>query len=418
MTDEIRWLRFLCGETSFLLVLQLVLAFSTKSLTLIADAPHAAVDCLTYTFNYLVEGAKVKSQTYIYVCGKPLLPWKVDIGASIFCVLVQVLVTAFIISEAVEELQDPEAVPESIDMFQLRGSVLLFFALISTGGNIIVLLMRRKLKPKRKGKGNSSEQQVPGPQGLGNASWNCKGCDQSNGIDSLQFCPPCGQGFNPFANLENANLSSQDSNQGECLDSQGDEDQMDFSSLLHSVVHPGCDGNHGCSKRPIELLHTVVHPGCDGNHGSSSCAPSNNAVKDSAASGNNLNLNVDSALLHLTSDILRSIVIFIVAVMIKCNVVRSARKADAVCALLVAGFILMGSLAIFQKAFSVFGCRCLGGGHMYTAFIEEDLEAQQLSNELEVQVIGDPQKVFIEEEEEVQQPSNGPEVQIIGDSRV
>lgn len=399
MADEIRWLSFLCGITSSLLVLQLILGVATRSLTLIADTPHAAVDCLTYAFQYWIECAKVKSQTCIHVCGKPVLPWKVDIGASVISVLVQACVTAFIIVEAVDELQDPEAVPESIDVYQFRGSVLLFFAVVSTVSNIMVLLMRTMLKPKKKQKGDSDKQQSEqeielqnlsepcestSHQCTGKANWNYCGHDHSHSMDSMQFCAPCGTGSKVFfANLDNTNFSGQGSQGRQCesygdqhgcshsydqetdspplrvfIDNEGHEDQMNWQDLLHNVVHPGCDGNHGA------FSHGHSH----GN--------SQDADTERSASSGDLNLNAASATLHLVSDIFRSIVIFIVAVMIKCNIVHSARKADAICALLVAGFILMGALALFRKAFSVFGCRCLGGGHMYKAFIEVDAEAQ------------------------------------------
>jgi len=62
-------------------------------------------------------------------------------------------------------------------------------------------------------------------------------------------------------------------------------------------------------------------------------------------------------MLHLMSDIFRGITIFVVAILIKLGVVRSSIRADGVCALLVAGFIIMGALALFHKVFSV--CRAV-----------------------------------------------------------
>eukprot|EP00746_Dinoflagellata_sp_MGD_P124002 gnl/MRDRNA2_/MRDRNA2_58607_c0_seq1.p1 gnl/MRDRNA2_/MRDRNA2_58607_c0~~gnl/MRDRNA2_/MRDRNA2_58607_c0_seq1.p1 ORF type:complete len:494 (-),score=76.44 gnl/MRDRNA2_/MRDRNA2_58607_c0_seq1:747-2228(-) len=462
--DEIKWVRFLFFETLLLFFVQVILGFAYHSLTLLADAPHAAVDCLTYGFNFWVERTKArsekKSKTYIYVCSKPVAPWKVDAGASAISVSGLILATAFVVFEAVEELKDPEAIPEAIQVYQLRGSILLLFAILSTVGNIVVLAMRMRLKPtQRHSRGGSSQDvscdsrsqnhgeedsQERKPHEVSRDDNECRNNDL-DGQCSIPAGYPAGNPDDPEGIIcgqcdclgsdddlpENSSFS-QNENPVYDSGSQSNHDKysdnrhrsqehavMSLKDLMHSLVHPGCDGNHGslcqsgcsqgrslgapddskvsnqcdhlnrspkqCEAHWAGVLHGLVHPGCDGNH-SFSCGHDRSHSKPNPSHGT-VNLNVDSALLHLWSDIFRGVAIFIVAVLIKCSLVKSARKADAVCALLVAGFILLGTLALFQKAFSVFGCSCLGGGHRYKAFFEDgdEIESAVETNQKEVQ---------------------------------
>merc|ERR1740123_526564 len=61
------------------------------------------------------------------------------------------------------------------------------------------------------------------------------------------------------------------------------------------------------------------------------------------------NLNVSSAMLHLVADVLRGVTILISAIVIEFFDVSDPGKADAVCALFVAGFILIGAVALFKR---------------------------------------------------------------------
>jgi len=67
---------------------------------------------------------------------------------------------------------------------------------------------------------------------------------------------------------------------------------------------------------------------------------------------NSSNLNLSAAMLHLIADVVRGITILVSAIVIEAGVARDAGKVDAVCALLVAGFIFVGAAAIFQRLFS------------------------------------------------------------------
>merc|ERR1712232_329663 len=76
-------------------------------------------------------------------------------------------------------------------------------------------------------------------------------------------------------------------------------------------------------------LHELLHPGCvHKDHVGA-------AHNDVASKGHTHSLNTSSAMLHLISDVLRGLTIFIVALLMKCHMVTNALRADAVCALLV-----------------------------------------------------------------------------------
>lgn len=94
------------------------------------------------------------------------------------------------------------------------------------------------------------------------------------------------------------------------------------------------------------MLHMLVHPGCtDSAHASEGGDP--NLDGQGTQSGGNLNLS--AAMLHLVADVVRGITILISAIIIQAGVASDAGKVDAVCALLVAVFIFIGAIAIFQR---------------------------------------------------------------------
>merc|ERR1719468_15124 len=94
------------------------------------------------------------------------------------------------------------------------------------------------------------------------------------------------------------------------------------------------------------FLHRLVHPGCTANHSSADRME----VRSSRA-----NLNLDSALLHLMADVMRSACILVTAVLIEVGFVADAGRADAICALLVAVFVAIGSVALLSRVCPVLG---------------------------------------------------------------
>mmetsp|Transcript_2195 Transcript_2195/g.4406 ORF Transcript_2195/g.4406 Transcript_2195/m.4406 type:complete len:186 (-) Transcript_2195:78-635(-) len=106
-----------------------------------------------------------------------------------------------------------------------------------------------------------------------------------------------------------------------------------------------CEGGTCCNEVPPgglgggnwPTLHEILHPGCvqGGNGTSKSCHMHS--------------LNTSSAMLHLLSDILRGITLFAVALLLKLHLVSDAERADAWCALFVAGLIFLGSGSLFTE---------------------------------------------------------------------
>ncbi|CAE8607206.1 unnamed protein product [Polarella glacialis] len=98
------------------------------------------------------------------------------------------------------------------------------------------------------------------------------------------------------------------------------------------------------------VLHNLVHPGCTGHGGTANGSDGRTAAKEKE------NLNVTSAMLHLVADVLRGVTILVVAILIEVGVITDPGKADAVCALLVAGFVAMGSVELLRRALTLM-CR-------------------------------------------------------------
>eukprot|EP00929_Paragymnodinium_shiwhaense_P067285 TRINITY_DN33881_c0_g1_i1.p1 TRINITY_DN33881_c0_g1~~TRINITY_DN33881_c0_g1_i1.p1 ORF type:complete len:516 (-),score=84.22 TRINITY_DN33881_c0_g1_i1:499-2046(-) len=93
-------------------------------------------------------------------------------------------------------------------------------------------------------------------------------------------------------------------------------------------------------------LHMVLHPGCgSGSVGGCGCSHEGGEAHQAAA----ISLNMAAAMLHLLADVLRSITILAVGMLIEVGVLRDAGKADAACALAVAAFIILGSVALFHR---------------------------------------------------------------------
>merc|ERR1711957_115092 len=102
----------------------------------------------------------------------------------------------------------------------------------------------------------------------------------------------------------------------------------------------------------MSTLHMTLHPGC-------ACADHADAAKDSMQKDPSTdetpsvtkaqNLNVIAAMLHLVTDVLRGILVLVVALLILMGGVEDAERADAICALVVAFLIFAGSIALAVK---------------------------------------------------------------------
>lgn len=99
---------------------------------------------------------------------------------------------------------------------------------------------------------------------------------------------------------------------------------------------------------PLQMLHDVFHPGCrDPGCNDSSCGEG-----DEAPSSWSANLNVYGALLHLATDVIRSIVVLVAGLLVQGGLLKDAARADAVCALVVGFCVLAGSAAFLGSSLS------------------------------------------------------------------
>jgi hypothetical protein len=163
----------------------------------------------------------------------------------------------------------------------------------------------------------------------------------------------CGQGCN----------HTKGEGEGDGIGHPDENEEETWASLIHSLVHPGCEGHRGsCSKL--------------GDRGGT-------GIETTAKSSSDHNFNVDAAMLHIVSDVVRGILMLVLAILIRAGVVN-AKRADIISALLVAGLVLIGALSIFQKIFSVAGCLCLGSGRLHVGFFEE-------KDEFDISVVSQPQ---------------------------
>mmetsp|Transcript_65064 Transcript_65064/g.193983 ORF Transcript_65064/g.193983 Transcript_65064/m.193983 type:complete len:201 (-) Transcript_65064:95-697(-) len=97
------------------------------------------------------------------------------------------------------------------------------------------------------------------------------------------------------------------------------------------------------------FFHGMVHPGCAQSHGSFDRGSGSLEAEASEGSTAAANLNLSSALLHLTADVLRGVAILVAAVAIEVGYVSDPGKADAICALAVAAFVALGSVEIVRR---------------------------------------------------------------------
>merc|ERR1719387_1478848 len=101
-----------------------------------------------------------------------------------------------------------------------------------------------------------------------------------------------------------------------------------------------CPPSQGPRRGATRWLHAVFHPGCvdgecaatgvarDRSRSPSSCAEAQQRPATSASMTHSL--NVYGALLHLGTDVLRNVIVFITGVMIATGVLADGAKADAV----------------------------------------------------------------------------------------
>lgn len=94
------------------------------------------------------------------------------------------------------------------------------------------------------------------------------------------------------------------------------------------------------STRRGNFLHMALHPGC-------ACGEGHNSPH-----GNVVNLNMQATTLHLATDIMRGVCLLMTGVLSQLHAVADVGQADAVCAITVTAFCVLGSVPLLLAAAS------------------------------------------------------------------
>lgn len=374
------WLAFLLAQASLLLVFQLVVGFAAGSLALLADSGHSGADVIAYGVNYFVERQKVLasargSDRWGRVAAAANVA-RMDVCGTVVSIALLFASTCFATAEAIERLRAPPAtsasdagcVGASCDMegggsakFGGVGGALLAFAVLSTALNVVTLIFGQRWGVVGGHAGPRSDSVGAEPLGGDVEMRSAVGiASQAAGPEPpVPLVPhvPASAGvileqrrrsrkaivglnlIGDFAGLHNRmDTTAMSPCKGACGDAAC-EAEADSDGYLGVGAESG--GRSAGQWRAT--LHALVHPGCDGRHAEI-------RLEAVDASERKSNLNVTSAWLHLVTDALRGITILIVALVIEAGFVTDPGKADALCALLVAAFVALGSFALLPRA--------------------------------------------------------------------
>eukprot|EP00931_Biecheleriopsis_adriatica_P024182 TRINITY_DN15132_c0_g1_i1.p1 TRINITY_DN15132_c0_g1~~TRINITY_DN15132_c0_g1_i1.p1 ORF type:complete len:434 (+),score=92.55 TRINITY_DN15132_c0_g1_i1:76-1377(+) len=353
---EERWLLFLCVVTAALLVFQIAAGMIGNSVALIADSAHSSVDLVAYGINFFIEYRKSWAATLELETQQDAKVFHQQIDADLIgCVISTVMLCAATFWASKESLARLLSTPDAGD-FEGVGPALLSFAVVSTLANVATLWAYSYCRRLDSQKQQSSPAEggepllppLPSPPALPAAPPppppppEVEAAPDSLEIDEppVPACVPAvPQLRQSERRLKKKRLK---------LDLRAD-----FKSVASPCVDPDCEGGRSCSTSAAcgtacshassgdrsfsAMLHRIVHPGCNGRHGE--------AEED--------NLNVTSAILHLVADVLRGVTILLVAILIEVRVITDPGTADAICALFVAAFVALGSVALLRRATSL-----------------------------------------------------------------
>lgn len=317
-----RWLAFLVVETGLLLVFQIVVGLLSNSLSLIADSAHSGADLVSYSLNYFAECQKASAAStgQSSECLR-LRSQYADLLGSLISTVMLCAATWWAAWEAMGRLSSV-----SSDDFKAVGPALLAFSIISTAANVLTLWMYRYW--------GSAPGAVAAPGQK----------EMTTAAAASEVPPPPPEIELPPVPLGRDRGAQREPRKGARLKLCAEfAKPREVCSALAGSADCRCnDGSIGGSGsvQPQEygmagLFHRLVHPGCTGHH--------------AAEERGELSLNVSSAMLHLVSDVMRGIIILVVAVLIEANVITEVGKADAICALLVALFVGLGSVELLRR---------------------------------------------------------------------
>mmetsp|Transcript_37097 Transcript_37097/g.68452 ORF Transcript_37097/g.68452 Transcript_37097/m.68452 type:complete len:443 (+) Transcript_37097:37-1365(+) len=380
----LRWLGLLFLVTLLLLIFQVTLGWATNTLTLVADAAHGVADVVSYAFNFCVECLKKRGRSREDAEATTKM---VDTWGSLISLVSLMFATIFACAEAIRRLRE-DAAENSYRI----GPTLLVFSILSivcNGGLMLMYWHWHKESGVKTSNANLSagptieDNKVvfsPPPITMGDSSLEHrlnsekyiqipatpvhideslqKAAKVQRVSDATAPVPPQdigtgapvgrlprnhrvnrNKGLNLCRDFAGEGISTvKDENKKKCCGVPGEE-------FVHAFEYPG--RVEGVGGGVLSALHKAVHPGCTCAPGEEDALAGSPTTLTTPSKGRNL--NVVAAMLHLITDVLRSILILGIALLIMLGGVHDAGHADAVCALTVAALIAAGSVALLLQ---------------------------------------------------------------------
>lgn len=361
---SVQWLAFLFVQTLFIFVLQICAGVFGESVAILADIGHSGADVVSYGLNYVVERRKDQGVGSLSPKAHAAARVKSDLIGCLISTVLLLAATVLATREAVSRLLHPGEFSDSDDKV---GAAMLSFALVSTAANVFTLFLYRRWHPAPAQSARSLPLQSPSEADRTMAAADVS---PSTLLGEVSPTTPYGElsPNSPLPPLPKVPMApppppphaqhGRRSKKGRpFLDLRADfegcaqdccKDPILNSSSTAAVPVPDCSGcGSGCSgdgrrTSAAAMLHMLVHPGCTGHHG----------PELEEKEGEGASLNVTAAMLHLVADLLRGLAILGGALAIELGWVSNPEKADAVCALFVAGFVGLGSVELLRRSWT------------------------------------------------------------------
>jgi len=357
------------------LVLQITTGLLSNSLALLADVGHGSADVVSYGINLIAEHRKVAATTktrdgdpFVASCSSARLDL---LGSSVSAAFLWGC-TWVATAEALERLWASPPAAEMSSSVMGQGVGLLAFAVASTAANGATLLLYSRWHPDKAPAVQPDMTELPPPPPLVPNTRNASGGLQPLSLEMTSPPPPVPSTRNASGGLQPLSLemtSPQPPRRGR---GRMRSPALDLCSSYTSTVScekgdcatkpGGCAGDASCASHGnltgwVNLLHRLVHPSCTATAvlGNGTAERTGHIVRVPTSGAN---LNIDSALLHLVADMMRNAAILVTAVLIEVGFVADAERADAICALFVAVFVAIGSLALLGRICPVLGRQC------------------------------------------------------------
>lgn len=364
MRADSKWLLFVCVMTSFVLIFQLVAGAVGKSDALIADSAHTSVDLITYFLNFYVEYRKTKHFRFgnsydAFGVMQDQEQRRLDLRGSTISTFLLVTATGWASKEAIDRLTMPDELKPAANFAGIGPSMLSFSVMSAAAG--VFTLWAHGTGLFEKDLFGSTAVAIELPSMPSDGDFTTGSFPDMSPTPYKEYTSPTSstnrnnRGNSPTS--VEANMSASDLPGGlegfrvarpdpdtrrakrKARKQGGLNLRADFSNEASPCMDRNCTDSgcaapgrgHAENNAFMALVHTIVHPGCQ--HGNGKKEPQHN-------------LNVFGAVLHVVADVLRSVAILVVAILIQTGWVQDPADADAVCALFVAAFVILGSLTL------------------------------------------------------------------------